>query len=320
LIGLYRDIERKALRHTSTQTITYAVADGNHSGPIKASQITVPFFASWPSPFSQTGFAGRLNTNYQEILEIFSRANSTYEAAMVRVTRNSRKGVALHARYTYAHAMDWNPNESALVNRPSVLDPTDIDEEYGTSSLDVRHSTTVAVIWSPALKLHGWQSRLANGWTVAGVGQAHSGLPYTMRTAGALPKEFTMSGMPIVGLASGMNGYGGDWRVYGVGRNTYRYPGTWKADMRVAKRFNLGRERELVLLAESFNLLNHRNVTQLETVGYTIESGNASGGLPTLNFLTGLKSGQTEFGQPLDVNATTFYRERQIQFGMKVRF
>jgi hypothetical protein len=41
---------------------------------------------------------------------------------------------------------------------------------------------------------------------------------------------------------------------------------------------------------------------------------------PTLNFLTGLKTGQTEFGQPLNINATDFYRPRQIQFGMRVRF
>jgi hypothetical protein len=301
-------------------TITYAVVDGNRSGPIKESQITVPFFASWPSALSPTGFGGRVNGNYQQISEIFSRANSTYEAAMLRVSRSSRGGVTLHARYAYAHAMDWNPNESALVSGPSVLDPTDFSQEYGTSSLDVRHSATVAAIWAPQWKLNGWQGHVVNGWMIAGVGYAHSGLPYTMRTAGSLPKEFTVSGTPIVGLAPGMNGYGGDRRVYGVGRNTYRYPGSWKADMRVGKRFNLGRDRELELLAESFNLFNHRNVTQLETVGYMVESGTTSESLPTLNFLTGLKSGQTEFGQPLDVNATNFYRERQIQFGMRMRF
>ncbi|MGB6193803.1 MAG: hypothetical protein WBF42_15145 [Terracidiphilus sp.] len=300
--------------------ITYAVVDGNGSGPIKAAQITVPFFASWPSALSPTGFAGRLNANYQQISEMESRANSAYEAAMVRVTRSSRRGVTLHARYTYAHAMDWNPNESALVNGPSVLDPTNFAGEYGTSNLDVRHSVTIAVTWSPAWKLRGWEGRVANAWTLASAGYAHRGLPYTMRTAGSVPKEFTLSGTPVVGLSWGMNGYGGSQRVYGVGRNTYRYPATWKGDARVAKRFSFGRERQLELLAESFNLLNHRNVTQLETVGYTIGSGTVSGGLPTLKFLTGLKSGQTEFGQPLDENATTFYRERQIQFGARVRF
>lgn len=302
------------------QTITYAVVDANGSGPIKTPQITVPFFASWLSADSSTGLAGRLNPNYQQVTEILSSANSTYEAAILRVTRTARSGLTLHARYTYAHSMDWNPNESAIVNGPSVFDPTDLRADYGTSSLDVRHSLSTAVIWEPRWKLQGELGRLANGWILSEVGSFRSGLPYTMRTAGSLAKEFGTTGTAIVGLAPGMNGYGGDNRVYGIGRNTFRYPATWKADLRLARRFNLGSMRQLELLTESFNLFNHQNVTELEAVGYTIESGSVNGGLPTLNFLTGLKTGQTEFGQPLNVNANDFYRPRQIQFGMRVRF
>ncbi|HEY6489373.1 MAG: carboxypeptidase-like regulatory domain-containing protein [Terracidiphilus sp.] len=302
------------------KTITYAVVDGNGSGPIKTQQITVPFFASWPTLDSATGFGGRLNPNYQHVTEIFSRANSTYEAAVVRITRSSRDGLMLHARYIYGHAMDWNPDESIAIAGPSIFDPANFREDYGTSDMDVRHSASVALIWEPRWKLTSEAGRLVNGWRLSGVGSFRSGLPYTMRTAGSLAKEFDTTGAAIVGLAPDMNGYGGDNRVYGVGRNTYRYPATWKADMRLAKRFNLGSMRQLELLAESFNLFNHQNVTELETVGYSIESGSVNGGLPTLNFLTGLKTGQTEFGQPLNVNATDFYRPRQIQFGVRLRF
>jgi hypothetical protein len=138
-----------------------------------------------------------------------------------------------------------------------------------------------------------------------------------------------------------MNGSGGDSRVYGVGndnqiynigRNTYRYPATWKADLRLGKSFDLGQMRKLELLVESFNLFNHQNVTELETTGYTIESGSppvtpgTSGKPPSLNFLTGLKTNPITglatpaFGQPLNINATDFYRERQLQFGMRMRF
>jgi hypothetical protein len=216
--------------------------------------------------------------------------------------------------------MDWNPNESAQVTGSSVLDPTDLRQEYGTSNLDLRHSASVAIIWEPRWKLRDWAGRLSNGWMLSGIGNFHSGQPYTMRTGGSLAKEFDTTGAAIVALAPGMNGYGGDNRVYGVGRNTYRYPATWKADLRLGKKFNLGRMRQLELLAESFNLFNHQNVTELETTGYSIESGSVNGSLPTLNFLTGLKTGQTEFGQPLNINATNFYRQRQVQFGVRMRF
>jgi hypothetical protein len=301
-------------------TITYGVTDGLNAGPIKARQITVPFFASWPSEGSPTLTAGRLDPSYQQISELVSRANSTYEAAMLRVSHSTRRGLSFHARYTYAHAMDWNPNESMLISGSSMLDPRDFRQEYGTSNLDIRHSLSSMLIWEAPWKRKGLEGRFANGWMLSGIGQFHSGLPYTMRTAGSIPEEFTTSGAAIVGLGPGMNGYGGDNRVYGVGRNTYRYPYTWKADARLGKKFDFGEQRELELLAESFNLFNHQNVTQLETVGYYISPGSATGSLPTLNFLTGLKTGQTEFGKPLDVNATDFYRPRQFDFGLRMRF
>src|ERR1019366_5931286 len=69
-----------------------------------------------------------------------------------------------------------------------------------------------------------------------------------------------------------------------------------------------------------FNLFNHQNVTQLETTGYYIQRGSSWSDPPTLNFLTGVKTDTTAFGMPLNINATNFYRERQIQFGMRMRF
>ncbi len=301
-------------------TITYAVEDSIGAGPIKGPQITVPFFASWPSSNSASGFNGRLNGNYQQVTEIMSRANSTYEAAVLHVSRLARRGMSFHARYTYAHAMDWNPNESSQVSGSNMLDPTDLRAEYGTSDLDIRHSASGMLVWQSPWKLKNIEGAFANGWMFSGIGQFHSGLPYTMRTAGSIPMEFRADGTAIVGLGPGMNGSGGDNRVYGVGRNTYRYPFTWKADIRLGKKFNLGQMRELELLAESFNLFNHQNVTQLETTGYYISSPNSESSLPTLNYLTGLKTGQTEFGKPLDVNAVDFFRPRQFDFGLRMRF
>jgi hypothetical protein len=221
--------------------------------------------------------------------------------------------------------MDWNPNESAQVAGNDVLDPAAFSLEYGTSNLDVRHSAGAMVVYEAPWKLRGHAGKFGNGWMVSGVGQFRSGLPYTMRVSGSLAKEFDGT-TPIVGLGPGMNGSGGDNRVYGqgsdgtpynIGRNTYRYPATWKADLRLGRRIDLGHMRQLELLAESFNLFNHQNVTELETTGYYIGSGSA---FPTLNFLTGLKANTTAFGQPLNINATNFFRERQIQFGLRLRF
>ncbi len=302
-------------------TITYAVIDSTGLGPIKTAHLTVPFYASWPSSGSSKGSRGRLNPDYQQITEMMSRANSTYEAAMVKITRFGRRGLSVHAHYTYSHAMDWNPNESTTVSGSDILDPANFSQEYGTSNLDMRHSAAAMLIYAAPWKLNGFAGPLANGWMLSATGQFRSGMPYTMRTSGSLAEEFNATtGAAIAGLGPGMNGSGGDNRVYGVGRNTYRYPATWKMDMRLGKSFDLGHMRQLELLAESFNLFNHQNVTELETTGYYLESGSLSGALPTLNFLTGLKANTTAFGQPLNINATNYYRERQIQVGLRMRF
>ena len=299
------------------KTITYAVVDAIGAGPIKTPQITVPFYTS------------RFNSSYQQLDAIESRANSTYQAEMIKLVRNGGRGLSLHAHYLYAHATDWNPNESGQVAVNDVFDPTDFRLEYGTSNLDIRHSAAATVLYETPWKLHNWAGAVVDGWSIAAVGQYRSGLPFTMRTGGYIPAYYaigvTGSTTLIEGIATGINGSGGDDRLYGIGRNTYRYPATWTADSRLAKRFHLPHDRELEVLAESFNLFNHQNVTLLETTGYTIERGATDGAPPTLNFLTGLtKAGLPstipEFGKPLDVNATNFYRPREIQLGLRARF
>jgi hypothetical protein len=308
------------------QTITYSVVDPSQLGPIKAPRLTVPLYAA------------RTNTGYQQLASIEDRANSTYEAALIKIVRYGGHGLNFRAHYLYAHAADWNPNESGQVAGNDILDPQDFGLEYGISNLDIRHSAAATILYEPPWKLRNWAGQLANNWSVAAVGQYRSGLPFTMRTGGYIPGYYstgiTGGHALIEGVAPGLNGSGGDNRVYGLGsdnrfyeiaRNSYRYPATWTADTRLGKRFYLRNHRELELLAESFNLFNHQNVTLLETTGYILERGSPSGELPTLNFLTGLtKAGLPstlpEFGKPLDVNATNFYRPREIQLGLRARF
>ena len=296
-------------------TITYQVVDASGKGPLGTSRITVPFFSSEPS----AGDSGRLNPDYGSITEMFSSANSTYEAGTISLSRTGRRSVSFHARYTYAHSMDWNPSENGLTTGGDIFDPSDFRQEYGPSNLDVRHSVSGYMVWRAPWAMSGVPGRLANKWMLSTLGRFHSGLPYSMRTAGSIPQQYE-DGVLETGLGTGMNGYGGDNRVYGVGRNTYRYPATWKADARIAKVFAVTRQRELELMAESFNLFNHSNVTEVETTGYYIDAASSAGALPTLNFLTGLKTGQTEFGLPLDINAADAYRQRQFDFGLRLRF
>jgi len=348
-ISIDTNINTNISDNANSGYITYAVNDPTGLGPINTAQTTqiqVPFYASWPEnpetpvpwtcPYyaqqdsSSSALPGRLCPDYQKISQITSLANSTYEAAMVKLTRYGSRGLSFHAHYTYAHAMDWNPDGVTLAPGSDVADPAHFNEEYGTSNLDVRHSAAVMATFEAPWKLRGPAGRIANGWMLSGIGQFHSGLPYTMRITGSIPTLFNPT---IIGLGPTLNGSGGDNRfssykisldgpTHFIPRNASRYPNTWKADLRLAKRFDLGEMRQLEVIAESFNLFNHQNVTEIETTGYYIEDGSPSE-FPTLNFLTSTtSSGKVipAFGQPLNINATDFYRERQIQLGLRFRF
>ena len=297
-------------------TVTYAVVDALGAGPIKGPTVTVPFYVSLPG----TANSSRINGSYQQLDAIESRANSTYEAAMLRVTRYGGHGLSVRAHYLFAHAADWNPNEGGNVAVNNVLDPADFGLEYGRSNLDIRQSGGVQLLWETPWKRQDWEGWLVNHWSIGAVGQFRSGLPYTMRTSGYSSGFYTSSSHLIESVGPGMNGSGGDNRVYGVGRNTYSYPVTWTGDTRLGKRFDFAHHRELELLAESFNLFNHQNVTRVETTGYLLSRGSTSGELPTLNFMTGLKTNTVEFGKPLNVNGTNYYRPREFQLGLRARF
>jgi len=140
-----------------------------------------------------------------------------------------------------------------------------------------------------------------------------------------------------------MNGSGGDNRVYGlgndgraynIGRNTFRYPNTWKADLRLAKRFDIGERRQLELIAETFNLfiiktspasndrLLHREQRLFRHTPHALlphHQYRRQRELRTTT-LTGSGTPIAAFGRPLNINATDFYRERQIEIGVRMRF
>ena len=219
-------------------TITYAVKDPTGRGPIKTTEITVPFYASWPSAYSNTGTAGRLNSNYQQVSEITGRANSTYEAAMLRIARDGRRGperaCPLHLRSR--HGLESQRDQARWQAATYSIQPI-LGFEYGTGNLDVRH---IPQLRQSSLNRHGscaiFAGRLGNGmdalrhWTVS---HPRSALYHASDrfTAGRVHyKRYSHCR-----LGTGNERLRGDSRVYGVGRNMFRYPEVWKADLRLAR-------------------------------------------------------------------------------------
>jgi hypothetical protein len=296
------------------KTITYTIDDATGKGPLHG-VYTTNFFTQ------------RINPNYQQITDIFSETNSAYQAGVVRLSHHSR-ALDLHGSYTYAHAVDYNQNESTFADLNDVLDPTNFRLEYGNSNFDIRHRITGGAVAHAPWRVHGFWGYLLNGYLVAPVIELRTGLPYTMRTTGSVPslecsyQQFLLGICPttrVSGIGSGINGSGGDNRLPTVGRNTFRYPRVYNIDARLAKETNIGERYDLEIVGEIFNVLNHQNATNIDTVGYIIDGAGTPGGNARLTFLSGA-NGQARFGTITNSNSTTLYRERQLQLALRLRF
>ena len=174
--------------------------------------------------------------------------------------------------------------------------------------------------------LSGWEKESFNGWGIAPVVQMQQGLPYSAGLSGSV------SGT----LYGGILGAGGTSRVPDLDRNSFTMPKTATVDLRLSKSFTLSRGKEryrFEIMGEAFNLLNHQNITSVNTTAYC-----ASSSVPTGTPSTGIAckpvqsapapvSGVTDylianplFGTYLNSNSTTLQTPRQLQVAGRLYF
>ncbi len=249
--------------------------------------------------------------------------------------------MAVTLGYRYAHSVDDNPYAQAYRGRFNVLDPGNLALEHGTSNLDIRDQLRGGVVLHEPWHATGWLGELVDGYTMGMTGSVRSGRPYTMRVSSTvpsmscsyeewlqagsncvqipLPGVITGVGVAISGLGGGLNGSGGGKWLPMIGRNTFRYPGTYNASLRMGKRFSLGGRAYMLFQTDISNVLNHRNVTHIETMGYTLAGVKTSTETGKLTFLDGAK-GHAAFGAVTNTNSTRMYTDRQVELIMKLIF
>ena len=290
---------------SSIGTITYAIDDSTGSGPLPGKTYTTSFFSA------------RLNPNYGQLTDIFTETNSRYEAGMAKLSYSMGRSGDIHATYTYSHAADFNQNSTVFADNNDILDPADFGLEYGASNFDIRQRVTATAIARTPWKLRGVGGYLLNGYSLAPVAEWRTGLPYSLRTTGAIPSTKYLDTVnrieTLSGLGASINGSGGDNRIAQIGRNTFRYPAVCNLDLRAAKSFKFAERADLELIGEAFNLLNHQNITSIYSTGYLIDGASSPTTMPRLTY-------QTKFGTVTNSNSTNLYRERQIQLAVRLTF
>jgi hypothetical protein len=249
-------------------------------------------------------------------------ARSIGHALVAGARRRTRNGMMLQAAYTYAHSTDtWSGGQMGTSNfdngAGSATDWWDPDAELGPSNFDVRHSLVVNGVYELPWGRHlsGWRGALAHGWSLAGVLQLSSGLPFTpfigfdraldgQSDADAIQKPdqtgavryprtvdtwFDVSAFALPPEGS-----------YGTAtRNALRGPGLKLADVGLVKRVTIGPARVQVRL-EAFNVFNWVNL-----------------GLPNASVLFNADGSHRAGASRITSTATA---ARQLQLGVKLEF
>ncbi len=282
----------------------------------------VPLF---PAGFQEKFFLNgtRPNPAYYQILSVQSTVNSSYNALAVQVDHRYQHGLSLLTNITWSHALDENPYESTVVPSYNLTDPTNPHSDYGNSATDVALRYVLAIVYQPQTHFHGLEKILLDGWRIAPLVQAQTGLPYSPTISSSSFKTVTLTGGGTGTLAgTGINGAGsGSTRVPWIARNSYFYPKTAVVDLRLGKnfslpsinRFGLNGEPRFEIFAELFNLMNHQNITGLNTEAYTLTDVAASSTVQTLTPYSG-------FGTYTNSDSNYTYSPRQLQISARLHF
>jgi outer membrane receptor protein involved in Fe transport len=298
------------LNPATTYQTTLAVAEktpGSGCGPLACgTQIT------------STVYSGSyVNPHYGYVTEIVSNVNSSYNGMIAEVQNRSNKYVQFDANYTWSHALDYNQNQSTSPTTNNWYDPLgNATTNYGNSNFNVPNRfVTWAILQYPG-NSHSWARFLSDGWHLNPVLQMQNGLPYSAAVSGTQPKGGT-NAAPLSAAGSGMNGSGSSGYLLQLGRNTFRQPSTTVLDCRLQKDLRMSERFNLELLGEMFNVLNHQNVTGMNTTAYSI---NSTANTLVYQPATGAGVNASGFGTVNNADSNFVYSQRQVQLGIKLDF
>lgn len=269
----------------STGFTTYSISGGRYNGKT----VTVPLYSA------------RINPSFNAVTELISNINSNYNAMILQVEHRLDQNLQFQMSYTFSKALDDGQNQTLYGDTNDQFDPFTVRPDYGISLVNCPQKVVGSLVWQPVISSESQLlKKVLNDWNISPTVTLQSGLPYSYGISGT---NNTITTVP--GASASINGSGGPNYLPLAGRNSQRLPSIKNVDLHLARAIPIREKVKLEAVGESFNLFNTRNITGANTTAYTA-SGN------TLVY-------QSIFGLP-NAAGNTVYRERQIQFALRLEF
>lgn len=232
-------------------------------------------------------------TLFQEIV-YEAAASANYNGLLVEFNKQFSRNLSIAGNYTYSEANDQVTDYNSDFR---AFDQLDDGPEYSLSSFDQRHKFVIyGVLQSP------YKNALLRDFTLTPIFRANSGRPFNLLAGADVNGDRSTNGdrplYTVDGVAQG-----------GIPRNTGIGPSFATFDMRVTRKFTLGKEfRTLELTFEAFNLFNRLN--------YAAVNNTVGASFGTLERV----KGRDDVGPSSPLGFTSAFEPRRIQVGGRFRF
>jgi hypothetical protein len=246
--------------------------------------------------FSSTANAStRLDTRFNQINQVESGANTSFNALFLSYTRSLSRGIQLNANYTWSHSISDAPDVNSFEQNLAIMDTTNRKRDRANSIVNHPHAFNMTAVIEPTFSLsHGFWNSFANHNMVALLANVSSGDQQNIITNVSINGDSSIAAVT---------------RPLYVGRNSLRSPSVYQFDGRYTRTFPKLFDRIAPsFLIEANNLFNHTNVTNLS---------------PTQSVVTAANSPLGPIGTPtaaVNIVRGSVLEARIVQFGLAVRW
>ena len=287
----------------------------------------------------------RYNPSFPDLAFRSSQGASSYHALQSSFSYRG-EGTQIHLAYTWSHSID-NQSDPLLGDFGNIgsigssgqdLQPYasfsrqfDSRADRGSADFDQRHNVVLYSIWDvPDITSTSRLAGVFRDWTLSGLAAFRSGFPYSIFAGDTFSFQGVWVDNNRANLISSEHTDLDQETVEGgrlllqrdafqqpapatlgnTGRNAFRGPGLWSIDLSFSRAFRwnrLGNSGRLTLRADVFNLFNHANLNNPDSVLASARFGAA---------LYGRKGRSTGFPAATPLNEAA----RQIQFLFRMEF
>jgi hypothetical protein len=277
-------LQRELTRHDNV-TLGYIMTSGRNLQYLHNINLINPIstLADGRPVFSPTASATtRLNPVFNQINQVESGANSSFNAFVFSYTHALLRGVQLNANYTWSHTISDAPEVNTFEQSIATEDTTNLSRDRGNSIVNRPHALNMTAVIEPTFKL---QNRIVNE-------VVNHNMLSVLTNVSSGDQSSILTGTTI----NGDSAVAGVTRPLFVGRNTVRSASVYQVDSRFTRTFpTLFEHLSTSIFVEANNVLNHRNATGVATSQPVLANGQANGA-PTVTLSSVLEARIVQWG------------------------